>query len=355
MYSSVKQLHIEIEQRIQQITSNRHRSIAPQFYDMVLNTTAISYIHSILSNKTNYKQEGLDESSKRLDDLRTLKRKTGFKPVIVESNNNSKYVYIPADCLQVINSNSKVKYDKFDIEQYGLMQVNLYCSILDFSKLNFENVNNCNKLVLKIGNTTYNITDLLQFIQYDEDKGDTFEFINLLVDRLRFNNYNAYLNKFDNKIYNQGIYILFDDTLTSVSLNAYDNTSKSIDLGIVVKNNTRVIDIINPIENTTIRQNDLIPTELISDTFNNYYLNKNRHLNPITEVVNDRLNVYTDKTFIIDSVDISYIKKPILFNSELNQMSDITITPEFLDDVVSNILLILKDDSFQYVKQNIQN
>ena len=355
MYSSVKQLHIEIEQRIQQITSNRHRSIAPQFYDMVLNTTAISYIHSILSNKTNYKREGLDESSKRLDDLRTLKRKTGFKPVIVESNNNSKYVYIPADCLQVINSNSKVKYDKFDIEQYGLMQVNLYSSILDFSKLNFENVNNCNKLVLKIGNTIYDITDLLQFIQYDEDKGDTFEFINLLVDRLRFNNYNAYLNKFDNKVYNQGIYILFDDALISVSLNAYDNTSKSIDLGIVVKNNTRVIDIINPIENTTIRQNDLIPTELISDTFNNYYLNKNRHLNPITEVVNDRLNVYTDKTFIIDSVDISYIKKPILFNSELNQMSDMTITPEFLDDVVSNILLILKDDSFQYVKQNIQN
>lgn len=355
MYSSVKQLHIEIEQRIQQITSNRHRSIAPQFYDMVLNTTAISYIHSILSNKTNYKREGLDESSKRLDDLRTLKRKTGFKPVIVESNNNSKYVYIPADCLQVINSNSKVKYDKFDIEQYGLMQVNVYSSILDFSKLNFENVNNCNKLVLKIGNTTYDITDLLQFIQYDEDKGDTFEFINLLVDRLRFNNYNAYLNKFDNKVYNQGIYILFDDALISVSLNAYDNTSKSIDLGIVVKNNTRVIDIINPIENTTIRQNDLIPTELISDTFNNYYLNKNRHLNPITEIVNDRLNVYTNKTFIIDSVDISYIKKPIFFNSELNQMSDMTITPEFLDDVVSNILLILKDDSFQYVKQNIQN
>lgn len=355
MYSSVKQLHIEIEQRIQQITSNRHRSIAPQFYDMVLNTTAISYIHSILSNKTNYKREGLDESSKRLDDLRTLKRKTGFKPVIVESNNNSKYVYIPADCLQVINSNSKVKYDKFNIEQCGLMQVNQYSSILDFSKLNFENVNNCNKFVLKIGSTTYDITDLLQFIQYDEDKGDTFEFINLLVDRLRFNNYNAYLNKFDNKVYNQGIYILFDDALISVSLNAYDNTSKSIDLGIVVKNNTRVIDIINPIENTTIRQNDLIPTELISDTFNNYYLNKNRHLNPITEVVNDRLNVYTDKTFIIDSVDISYIKKPILFNSELNQMSDITITPEFLDDVVSNILLILKDDSFQYVKQNIQN
>ena len=258
MYSSVKQLHIEIEQRIQQITSNRHRSIAPQFYDMVLNTTAISYIHSILSNKTNYKREGLDESSKRLDDLRTLKRKTGFKPVIVESNNNS-----------------KVKYDKFNIEQYGLMQVNQYSSILDFSKLNFENVNNCNKLVLKIGSTTYDITDLLQFIQYDEDKGDTFEFINLLVDRLRFNNYNAYLNKFDNKVYNQGIYILFDDTLTSVSLNAYDNTSKSIDLGIIVKNNIRVIDIINPIENTTIRQNDLIPTELISDTFNNYYLNKN--------------------------------------------------------------------------------
>ena len=53
MYNTIKELHIEIEQRISEITSNRHRSIAPEWIDMVLNRCAIKYIESIVSRKTN--------------------------------------------------------------------------------------------------------------------------------------------------------------------------------------------------------------------------------------------------------------------------------------------------------------
>ena len=38
-----------------------------------------------------------------------------------------------------------------------------------------------------------------------------------------------------------------------------------------------------------IRGNDVIPSEDISTTLTNYYLNKNRHLNPITELLPDAL------------------------------------------------------------------
>ena len=53
----------------------------------------------------------------------------------------------------------------------------------------------------------------------------------------------------------------------------------------------------------------------------------------------------------IDAVKISYIKKPRLFNIDINQMSDMEVTPDFIDSVVSDILLVLKDDSFSAVKQ----
>ena len=76
MYETVKELHIEIEQRIQQITSNRHRSIAPQFIDMMLNRAAVKYIQTKSNRKTNYKGEGLEDSKKRVDDIQSLKRET---------------------------------------------------------------------------------------------------------------------------------------------------------------------------------------------------------------------------------------------------------------------------------------
>ena len=55
--------------------------------------------------------------------------------------------------------------------------------------------------------------------------------------------------------------------------------------------------------------------------------------------------------FSVDAVKISYIKKPRLFNIDINQMSDMEVTPDFIDSVVSDILLVLKDDSFSAVKQ----
>ena len=54
---------------------------------------------------------------------------------------------------------------------------------------------------------------------------------------------------------------------------------------------------------------------------------------------------------IKEYIKITYIKKPRLFSYDLDQMSDMTITPEFVDMVVSDILLILKDNTFNLVKQ----
>ena len=53
---------------------------------------------------------------------------------------------------------------------------------------------------------------------------------------------------------------------------------------------------------------------------------------------------------------LNYIKKPRLFISDIDQLSDFQVTDELIDYAVSDLLLQLKDNSFQYVKQlNGQN
>ena len=116
MYETVKELHIEIEQRIQQITSNRHRSIAPQFIDMMLNRAAVKYIQTKSNRKTNYKGEGLEDSKKRVDDIQSLKRETPWLKLKRDKQDadypNRAFVILPGDYLKLISSTSRLTYGK---------------------------------------------------------------------------------------------------------------------------------------------------------------------------------------------------------------------------------------------------
>lgn len=357
MYETVKELHIEIEQRIQQITSNRHRSIAPQFIDMMLNRVAVKYIQSKSNRKTNYKGEGLEDSKKRVDDIQSLKRETPWLKLKRSKQDsdypNRAFVILPGDYLKLISSTSRLTYGKARLtenlhEVYPEDEVkNLYYHILDLSKLPKQ-------VEFKFGQITVNdieidISDILALQNSDSDNVDLYEIAGLTCDRLRqslSNKFNVYWENLIGRYYKDCIVITSNanDTVTFKVNDPYT----MVDIPVITYNTTydefvRVGD--------RFSENDLIATENIRATLNNFYGNRNRHLNPISELVDDRLFVYYGDDFCIDAVKISYIKKPRLFNIDINQMSDLEITTDFMDDVVSDILLALKDDSFSAVKQ----
>ena len=311
MYETVKELHIEIEQRIQQITSNRHRSIAPQFIDMMLNRAAVKYIQTKSNRKTNYKGEGLEDSKKRVDDIQSLKRETPWLKLKRDKQDadypNRAFVILPDDYLKLISSTSRLTYGKARLvenlhEVYPDDEVkNLYYHLIDLSKIALTG-DEFNGQIIVNGNEI-DISDILSLYDSDSDKIDLYEIA------LKVNN-------------------------TDIPVITYNTTyDEFVNVG------------------NKFSENDLIATENIRATLNNFYGNKNRHLNPISELVDDRLFVYYGDDFCVDAVKISYIKKPRLFNIDINQMSDMEVTPDFIDSVVSDILLVLKDDSFSAVKQ----
>lgn len=374
MYETIKELHIEIEQRIQQITSNRYGSMPPQFYDMMLNRTAIKYIQSKSNRKTNYKGEGLEDSMKRVEDFQSLKRETPWLPVLskssltdIDDDDTSSniendtfslkrgFVQLPSNCLKFISSTSHLLYQKGIYEDnYNITDIegnnyknlfyypidifsNDYLSIED---MDFEYVINFNFSQLRDKfddkvDLPKIIVDLAQDIFNDPDLQEAYteEWVpngNFLAGHI-----NVYWQEFNGRFYKNCIIISSDKKIrvnNNISLNYTERCFPRNALDRYAKN-------------------DLIASENIQSTLTNPYGNKNRHLNPITELINNKLYVYQGDDFYVGEIKITYIKKPRLFSYDLDQMSDMTITPEFVDMVVSDILLILKDNTFNLVKQ----
>lgn len=383
MYSTVKELHIEIEHSIQQVTSDLHLSIAPEWLDMVLNRTALTYVNTRSSNKTNYKGEGFDESQKRVDDLRSLKRYTEFLQVIKDKEEDRGYVLIPSDYLQLSRTDCKVKFSKLHKDELkDAIDVVRQGVHLDISKFNFSQADGWTRayLVLTTNKThTINITDLIQFLIGDYDEPiDLYEFIELLIDRIRYNGFNAYWEHFDGHYIKDTIIILGQNDIKSAELRVYQNLAMEVD------SEDSLSDDIDPFENTgrngvekgeciiypgvsrfkfdtpeqrlTVTGNkivsaDLVPSDQIRNVLGNSYTNLNRHMVPILELVHDRLFVYFGDHFVISHIRIDYIKRPTLFNHKIKQMSDLQVTPEFMQMVISNVLLSIKDGTYQNYQQ----
>lgn len=338
MYETIKELHIEIEQRIQQITSNRYGSMPSQFYDMMLNRTAIKYIQSKSNRKTNYKGEGLEDSMKRVEDFQSLKRETAWLPVLTkDGDTNRGFVLLPSNYLKFISSTSHYKYTKNiskELVSPGNNFKNVYYKVYDLNDVTSILGHNISELKSKFENGIEDNVELPKYlVEYLYDQLNNIVNSNTSPDI----KYNVYWEHFNDRYYAHSIIITSDS-----NFNDNDNDNDSA---------INYTDKYFKVESDSYSENDLIASENIRAALNNPYSKKNRHLNPITELINDKLYVYQGQDFCVSEIKITYIKKPRLFSSDLDQMSDMTITPEFVDMVVSDILLILKDNTFNLVKQ----
>ena len=337
MYKTIKELHIEIEQRLQQITSNRFGSMPPQFYDMMLNRTAIKYIQSKSNRKTNYKGEGLEDSMKRVEDFQSLKRETIWMPVIKDSNDSERgFVLLPSNYLKFITSTSKVQLDtKKVVDESEKDFKNVFYKVYPLTTINDDKT---------INNTTICGVDISHlFNSFDINVELPKYAVEAIYKQLNKEDkhFDVYWEYFNDRYYPNSIIVTSDHIFATKEEDGKQVNDVEVYTNQCFASST----------SGTCAENDLIASENIRSTLNDFYGNRNRHKNPITELVNDKLYVYIGNKFYVSEIKITYLKTPDLFSSELNQMSDMTITPEFVDMVVSDILLILKDNTFNLVKQ----
>jgi hypothetical protein len=477
MYATIKELHIEIEQKINQITGNLNHSFAPQYIDVMLNRTALKYIDAICSDKSNALHEGFEETTKRYDEIQNLIEEVPLLTCLddsdlIDKSGTYSWAILPHNYYRYVSSYSDISYNRKNIALRTEYLKNIY--VIDFTKLHGEDLSIIDDLIITINDTQISFEYLYKY------KG-LFETVNYIHDTLLRLGYKVWLNNYDNVYISPALFIEADNVSTNknenqgvklystnrdyvkimpnetqwiehedygilkfhglppdnqgetivriylkdgriidcsdfliyyrntyidkanISTNAehaaffaqlfseyldangvdyryrfdyqgveYDQrtfifkgVAINLDFGgygntgiyssyISLNRESKTVDIvINQIPLVKINsQNDLVNTHEIRNLIYSHFGSRNRHLNPIAELINNRIRVYNGKDFEILNITLRYIRKPLDFSIITNTLSDLKITNRFIDTCVSDILLQIKDNSYQLVNNN---
>jgi len=342
--NTAKEVHVYIEHNIQNIASNRKQSINPHFIDMILNNAVLEYIGSKFPDKQSNKD--IESTLKRYSDFNVLKVSasrflevgTGVREVVLTK--------IPSDCLKIqyavcnykrpYVSSDKTSKPKFTAN----LTINKENTIPTNLSISFSYIDDSGLTISK----TISFDDVVSSIQ---TKSGIFYLYDSMLDRLR--NLGGLDCEFKslNTLGKDVICIELPLGYTLVSFTCNTNF-------ISITQSTDLVPCVNYIKSRTSSISILSGFEC-QVALDDYYGSKNLHLNPIAELSNGNFMIYhTD--FIPSKVEISYIKKPKLFNIESGQIPEIDISKDFLDFAIKELLLILNSPNFErVVNQNVKN
>ena len=68
----IKEWHIALQQELNKINSALYDVLLPQEIDLAFNKNIMMFVNQRYSSKSNRKQEGFEQSQKRIDDLKSL-------------------------------------------------------------------------------------------------------------------------------------------------------------------------------------------------------------------------------------------------------------------------------------------
>ena len=341
----VQEMHIALDMALQQINSNRQQSISIDHKDMALNYAVLQFVETRTNPKTNIKQEGTEDTTKRYDDIKDLKRVSINKAYI---NGNKAISYLPVDYYKYLEFGTNLKYTKFN--NYNTESIDFHYYVLPFPDSKEDRIN-YTKFTIKGDRdpifTTSDYTGLPNL--YNKDA--KFMIINLVLEELnKIEGIDVYWEYFGN-VYKKQSFIIVnigESVIHQSYTISYDResfTSKHI----------------NDKYNTYESIKDVIekPVEINSSEFtingnNNSYHNKNRHLKPKGDILNNKLEIEIPNNTYITTVKCIYLKKPRLISYRHNQMCEIQVNREIIDLAVTKLQAYMKDNGYQFNKAEQQ-
>lgn len=328
MYNTVKELHIALDERLQQLNSNRKLVLYPEQKDARLNEAVMQYINNVVSSKLNVKKEGFEDTQKRYDDIEELIRTITLSIYINESDNV--IAPLPYDYLHLINDRSILSYNCDGLSYTSQASVKAV-TIIPFTADTAVAAPFYNSFKININGSAIFTSPLT--IKSVESR---FMIINCVLETLNSAGvYEIYWEYYLDHYEKNSFIIVKTPTVVTTATITYGVTTIN---GTLSTYSYTTYGIGQTFPNSVKRSNALCSHEDVYDMLDNYYYNKNRHLKPISEIQRGFLKVFYNSTFIIKEVQIDYIKRPRLINLALNQSCELNCGEEIVAIAVQNIM-----------------
>lgn len=383
MFSTVKELHVAIDEQLQGFYGNREEYLNPYQKDFLLNQCVLQYINDRLSSGSNSKatgrtlNAGFEENIKRYDELRELKRQIDLTvyPSIDVDVSRYGHCILPNDYFRYISSASRVHY------KCNMIAHNDYAKagVTYFSTFKIEDLDrykSCKVSIFKgIAETVVSTHTFDTAIQGADGK---FMLIDLLLNDFQGGTYvyaiggKAYFYFEDLGIpdgviatlYNRSVtkdyfFVLSDLEYDKVKIVFNDGEIDQYDFEFVAQPIAvvKVESDLSPSQlmaQTQINKNDLVSISFIEDCKDNYYYNKNRHKKPLCTILNRGLKIQFSDYFLVDKVQLEYIKQPLKINHVTGTLCELTNLEEVVSLAVQKLKAYIDSGNYEkIVRENL--
>jgi len=342
MYNTVEELHIALDQSLQNINSNRRGIIKPQEKDWLLNETQFRLIDIIMDAR---KTKGYEDDQLNYDALLPVKELVELP--IIPIDNKSGYAILPSDYLHRDSLAANVVFNCGDVPK--AIKINRVVMELTIP----EDNNNP-----KYDDFTITITSDMSFIDifklsdygysgFNKSKS-FFIIVGLVIDALREQGFDVYWERY-NDIYKRNTFFIIPTTTTISTITSIDATYGNTSINgtfdiqeyrVNIETGYKVID------NTP---TGLVSTEDINDMLKSSFFNTVPD-KPIITLSKHIVTVYYTNDWFINRVKLRYIKRPMLINSIAGQMTNLkNISDKIVQMTVQNIKAKIEDRGYQAI------
>ena len=325
----ITEMHLYIDLELNKLNSNLYEIILPEEKDYFLNRAQERFVKTRYSAMSNPKRQGFEMTEKRIDDLRRLLVPNYYDYALVLPSTDFDYetklrFYFPDDYMLLTSSRSKLTHN-----HCGVLTPILNTEIVNISALNIPNVESYAGLTVTVDVTSVPLPLLATLT--NKDKSIALQYI---LDTLNaagiadWNFYSSYRGTIADIV---GVKTSFGNiTLVVDSIPLVDKDTVEISYEYLTATGNREVS-----PNRFAQQDDVYIMAV--DPFNK----TNAFEGPLTIIQTDSIDVFYDpNSFIVNQIAISYIRKPKLMSSIINQsceLSDETHS-EIVRDAV-NLLL----------------
>ena len=367
---NVQQMHLAIQQGVDKINSLQADMLLSEEIDIELNKSQIRFINTKYGKNNKYR-EGFEQSQKRIDDIRTLVREFEA-PVTFKEQYSSEYwidtFTLPSDYMYLVNQRSHVWTNNCKAVGWNLEYpepINYFT--LDFSIFVCNNNTEFVDTIVMYENAQYALDGILTGTANFWNNPGGFNFP-ADVDAVRDNilatvpsGFSVYWEEFGELNHPGEFIIVVDPTIHSwfqwdgsignvshmVGLNtAGGHVSSATPLFSDVAFDSKRVAINAtdrvPVVNRFSQQDDIFT--LLDDPFNT-----TKHTSPLSTIRGNFIDVYASAIFIIDTVKITYIRKPRVISLSLGIGCELPehSHQEIVDMTVSSILEGISDPRFK--------
>ena len=341
--NTVKELHIDFDIKLQELDSNRKGVIEPQEKDWLLNYAVYQFINSRINPKSNQKGDGFEDTQKRYDDLSDLKRSATL-PVYIDTDDRM-YSILPVDYYTLIDDGTESTL----LWNCNGITGNVVTDNISIANVEFKADSTAGRAddYFREFRITLDSTVIFQLSNYPiediQSQDGKFIVVKLVLEVVnRRSDVQVYWENYDTEYYpNQFIFVKTGSTAINATV-----FSSGVDSDIV-NFYDKVKTTYSNTGSTLVFPNRLVSSKRINSLKKHPY-GKSKYTSPLCTIEDKRIKIYHDDTFIIDSIAIEYIKKPIFISLALNQMVELASrSNEIVDIAVQKVEAWTNDVSYK--------